>query len=71
MKVFSKSTFGLLAFGVTLLVINPTNWPESYFTEAEARIGRPLTPVSYAGVERRTTRRSVYAASAVNINTSW
>ena len=65
MKVFSKSTFGLLAFGVTLLVINPTNWPESYFTEAEARIGRPLTPVSYAGVARRTTRRTVYAASAV------
>lgn len=24
---------------------------------AEARIGRPLTPLSYAGVARRTTRR--------------
>jgi hypothetical protein len=37
-------------------------------TEAEARIGRPLTPVSVAGVARRTTRRtirrtSVYAAT--------
>lgn len=26
---------------------------------AEAVIGRPLTPVSYAGVARRTTRRAV------------
>ena len=36
--------------------------------EAEARIGRPLTPVSYAGVARRTRRRTirrttVYAAT--------
>jgi hypothetical protein len=26
---------------------------------AEARVGRPLTPVSVAGVARRTTRRCV------------
>lgn len=26
-------------------------------TPAEARVGRPLTPVSVAGVARRTTRR--------------
>lgn len=26
---------------------------------AEARVGRPLTPMSYAGVARRTTRRAV------------
>lgn len=31
---------------------------------AEAVIGRPLTPVSGAGVARRTTRRAVYATSA-------
>ena len=36
--------------------------------DAEARVGRPLTPVSVAGVARRTTRRtirrtSVYAAT--------
>jgi hypothetical protein len=29
------------------------------FPQAEARIGRPLTPMSYAGVARRTTRRAV------------
>ncbi len=28
-------------------------------TSAEARVGRPLTPVSVAGVARRTTRRAL------------
>lgn len=36
--------------------------------DAEARFGRPLTPISYAGVARRTTRRAVYATS-VYVNT--
>jgi hypothetical protein len=31
---------------------------------AEARIGRPLTPMSYAGVARRTTRRAVIYGGA-------
>ena len=31
---------------------------------AEARIGRPLTPMSYAGVARRTTRRAVAVGAA-------
>ncbi len=29
----------------------------SIVSSAEARVGRPLTPVSVAGVARRTTRR--------------
>ncbi|MEK1887657.1 MAG: hypothetical protein AAAB35_08805 [Phyllobacterium sp.] len=29
----------------------------SFVTIAEARVGRPLTPVSVAGVARRTARR--------------
>jgi hypothetical protein len=29
----------------------------SFVTEAQAIIGRPLTPLSYAGVARRTVRR--------------
>jgi hypothetical protein len=33
-------------------------------SSAEARIGRPLTPMSYAGVARRTTRRAYYGAAA-------
>lgn len=31
--------------------------PDGIVTPAEARIGRPLTPVSVAGVARRTVRR--------------
>ncbi|EHK77968.1 hypothetical protein SM0020_10950 [Sinorhizobium meliloti CCNWSX0020] len=30
-----------------------------FVSSAEARVGRPLTPVSVAGVARRTTRRVV------------
>ena len=38
---------------------------EALLSTAEARIGRPLTPMSYAGVARRTTRRAVaYGAAA-------
>ncbi len=33
--------------------------PADLVSQAEARVGRPLTPVSYAGVARRTTRRTV------------
>jgi hypothetical protein len=33
---------------------------------AEARVGRPATPVSYAGVARRTTRRVVRTNYRVN-----
>jgi len=32
-------------------------------SDAQAVIGRPLTPMSYAGVARRTTRRAIYATS--------
>jgi hypothetical protein len=32
----------------------------SLVTEAQAIIGRPLTPMSYAGVARRTVRRCAY-----------
>jgi hypothetical protein len=38
---------------------------DSLATTADARIGRPLTPLSYAGVARRTTRRAVAAGAAV------
>lgn len=35
-----------------------------FVADAGAVVGRPLTPVSAAGVARRTTRRAVYATSA-------
>jgi hypothetical protein len=37
----------------------------SLVSQASAVIGRPLTPLSYAGVARRTTRRAVYGGAAV------
>ena len=39
--------------------------PEFLVTQAEARVGRPATPMSYAGVARRTTRRAVVGGAAV------
>ena len=36
----------------------------AFISAAEARIGRPLTPMSYAGVARRTTRRAVVYGGA-------
>ena len=41
----------------------PLNTRSILISSAEARIGRPLTPLSYAGVARRTTCRA-YAAGA-------
>lgn len=53
--------------GVGCLLVNdnisPTK-PGSFVTEAQAVIGRPLTPMSYAGVARRTTRRAYGAYGA-------
>jgi len=37
----------------------------SLVSQANAVIGRPLTPLSYAGVARRTTRRAIYGTAAV------
>jgi hypothetical protein len=44
----------------------PTS-PGSFVTEANAIIGRPLTPMSYAGVARRTTGRAVVGGAAVGV----
>jgi len=61
--VIAASTFAcaaLLSFG----------WSEQRgislsVESAQARVGRPLTPVSVAGVARRQTRRAVYGAGAI------
>lgn len=45
--VLSDMTF---EWGLPIISLNPVS-------PAQARIGRPLTPLSYAGVARRTTRR--------------
>jgi hypothetical protein len=42
-----------------------SNGPSVSIESAQARVGRPLTPVSVAGVARRTTRRAVVGGAAV------
>jgi hypothetical protein len=39
--------------------------------QAHAIIGRPLTPLSYAGVARRTTRRAVVGTAMVASPRYW
>lgn len=52
-----------IAIGFILLAISfvTDGWffDELVIREAEARFGRPMTPVSVAGVARRTTRRTI------------
>ncbi|WP_119271939.1 hypothetical protein [Taklimakanibacter deserti] len=51
--------------GCLLLSDKPTlDKPGSLFSQAHAIVGRPLTPLSYAGVARRTTRRAVAVGAA-------
>ncbi|MDZ7589348.1 MAG: hypothetical protein U5L05_01375 [Rubrivivax sp.] len=61
------STFWMLALGSALFIADlPTQQPVtgiSLMKEAFAVVGRPLTPVSVAGVARRTTRRAIVATS--------
>jgi hypothetical protein len=40
------------------------NTPSLLVDTAEARVGRPLTPMSVAGVNRRVHRRAYYGAAA-------
>ncbi len=58
-----RSTLAVVALGLGLAVGGfppATNFQRlSLVTEAHAVVGRPLTPVSYAGVARRTTRRVI------------
>lgn len=62
-----RSVFGALALGLTLAVgdIPSGGMPQgmSLIREAQAIVGRPLTPVSVAGVARRTTRRVIVATT--------
>lgn len=51
--------------GLWLMDLSPdVPFAPVFVADTEAVIGRPATPVSYAGVARRTTRRAVYATSA-------
>ena len=55
-------TVATMVGGASLFVSDKfwtTTGPAHFTTQAEAIIGRPLTPFSVAGVARRTTRRAV------------
>src|SRR3974390_3696485 len=59
--------FGLApVVGLAGLFVNPGNWSSpqnaSLTTQARAEIGRPLTPGSIAGVNRRVHRRAARRA---------
>ncbi len=53
-----------VAFSGTLLWNGTARIESGLVSASEARIGRPLTPMSYAGVARRTTRRAVAVGAA-------
>src|SRR3978361_1762450 len=59
----------LVASVAALGVFGSVGWSENEglllsVDRAQARVGRPLTPVSVAGVARRTTRRAVVGGAA-------
>ena len=51
------------AFAAGLSWNGRTDVASGFISEAHAVVGRPLTPMSYAGVARRTTRRAAGAAA--------
>ena len=60
MKPLSQTL--LIVTSLMLLLLDVPAWvpaPVDFVGEAKAIIGRPLTPVSYAGVARRTSRRII------------
>lgn len=62
-----RSTVAVVALGLGLtlggLPMGGVFEGLSLVGEAHAIVGRPLTPVSYAGVARRTTRRMIYRST--------
>lgn len=60
----------LIAAVFTCGIFGSLEWSQNngltvFATSAQARIGRPLTPLSGAGVARRTTRRVVRRGAVV------
>jgi hypothetical protein len=65
LRLISRAALALLAGGAALLWGGDSPGPTGPFiSQAHARVGRPATPMSYAGVARRTTRRAVAVGAA-------
>ena len=72
-RIGLKQTF-LIAAAVLCGVFGSVDWSQNQglslsVSSAQARVGRPGTPVSVAGVARRTTRRAVVGGAAVGAAT--
>ena len=71
MTRLTRRTTLLLAAAITftgmLLWNGRSDIEQGFVSTSEARIGRPLTPMSYAGVARRTTRRAVAVGAAAGV----
>lgn len=63
MKVIFRSMVIFLGIVAGSLTIDTIVGTEILIQKADARIGRPWTPASYAGVARRTTRRTIRRTS--------
>ena len=68
MKAKRRSRWASLGFA--MLVGSMLELP-LFVGSAHAIVGRPLTPLSYAGVARRTTRRTVAVAPVVAAPRYW
>jgi hypothetical protein len=60
MKSIIVSTLAAIGLLAVSAIIETATDQHLLIAPAEAIVGRPATPVSYAGVARRTTRRMVY-----------
>ena len=67
MKIVFKTLvfIGFLLFMFSVDSVNEISPKVVFVRDAEAIIGMPFTPMSYAGVARRTTRRVVATEAAV------
>jgi hypothetical protein len=70
MKQMSPTTIAIAASTFACAALLSFNWSEQRgvslsVESAQARVGRPLTPMSVAGVARRQMRRAVYGAGVV------
>ena len=66
MNIIGKSAMFAVAAAIAVTGIGWSSESGGLVSRAEARVGRPLTPVSYAGVARRTTRRTVAVSAAAS-----
>jgi hypothetical protein len=63
MELFKKFGIFVMAMATVSVVdfgsVNLSHYEFNFISSAEARVGRPLTPISAGGVARRTTRRVI------------